>query len=131
MNFPKARILLVEDYKFNVLVVTTLLEEFGLDYTVASNGYEALNLIKNQTFDIVLMDVQMPVMDGFETTRLTREWEREQGGGRRSVIIGMTAHALKGDRERCLAAEMDDYMAKPFNPDEFKAKLEKYLLKAA
>jgi len=123
---PKAHILLVEDYKANVMVATALLEEFGYGYTVASNGQEALHFIKSQPFDLVLMDVQMPGIDGFEATHFTREWEKTQGSGH-LPIIGMTAHALTGDRERCLAIGMDDYIAKPFHPDEFKSKLEKYL----
>jgi chemotaxis family two-component system sensor kinase Cph1 len=122
----KAHILLVEDYKANVLVATALLEEFGYDYIVANNGQEAVQFVKTQSFDLILMDVQMPGIDGFEATHFIREWEKNQAGGHRP-IIGMTAHALKGDRERCIAAGMDDYIAKPFHPDEFKSKLIKYL----
>ena len=122
----KAQVLLVEDYKANVLVATALLEEFGYGYAVAGNGQEALLIVKSQHFDLVLMDVQMPGIDGFEATHFIREWEKMQGG-KRLPIIGMTAHALAGDRERCLAAGMDDYIAKPFHPDIFKEKLEKYL----
>ncbi len=124
----KAHILLVEDYKANVLVATALLEEFGYDYTVAGNGQEALQLIKDRPFDLVLMDVQMPGIDGYEATHFIRQWEQERGHGH-VAIIGMTAHALTGDRERCLAVGMDDYIAKPFHPDEFKAKLEQQLAK--
>ena len=122
----KAHILLAEDYKANVLIATALLEEFGYDYTVASNGQEALQLIQNQPFDLVLMDVQMPGIGGIEATQLTREWEKSQHKVH-LPIIGITAHALKGDRERFVAAGMDDYISKPFHPDEFKSKLEKYL----
>ncbi len=123
---PIAHILLVEDYKANILVATALLEEFGYHYKVAQNGQEALYLVKSQPFDLVLMDVQMPRIDGFEATHFIREWEKEQGG-KRLPIIGMTAHALAGDRERCLAAGMDDYIAKPFHPDDFQGKIEKHL----
>lgn len=122
----KIRILLVEDYKANVLVATALLEEFGYDYMVASNGQEALNLIKSHAFDLVLMDVQMPGIDGFEATHFIREWEKEKAATH-IPIIGMTAHALTGDRERCLSAGMDDYIAKPFHPDQFREKIEKYI----
>lgn len=121
----KHHILLVEDYKANVLVATALLEEFGYHYTVANNGQEALQLIKQHAFDLVLMDVQMPGIDGFEATHFIREEEKQKGT--HVPIIGMTAHALAGDRERCLAAGMDDYIAKPFHPDEFRARLEKNL----
>jgi CheY-like chemotaxis protein len=122
----KAHVLLVEDSKANVLVATALLEEFGYNYAVANNGQEALQLIKSEDFDLVLMDVQMPGIDGFEATHFIREWEKERGE-RHIPVIGMTAHALAGDRERCLAVGMDDYIAKPFHPDEFKNKLEKHL----
>lgn len=125
MTHP-ARILLVEDYKANVLVATALLEEMGHLYIVAHNGQEALELIKSQPFDLILMDVQMPGLDGLETTHFVRQWEKEQGLPRKP-IIGMTAHALAGDREKCLAAGMDDYIAKPFHPDEFESKIAKYL----
>jgi len=121
----KAHILLVEDYKANVLVATALLEEFGYEYSVANNGQEALNMVKDSNYDLILMDVQMPGIDGFEATHFIREGEKESGA--HVPIIGMTAHALAGDRERCLAIGMDDYIAKPFHPDEFKAKLEKHL----
>lgn len=126
----KVHVLLVEDYKANILVATALLEEFGYDYSVANNGQEALNLVKDHEFDLVLMDVQMPGIDGFEATHFIREWEKDKGG-RRLPIIGMTAHALAGDRERCLAAGMDDYIAKPFHLDDFKEKLSKHLGVAA
>ncbi len=129
----KAHILLVEDYKANVLVATALLEEFGYQYSVAYNGQEALHKIKSLSFDLILMDVQMPGIDGFEATHFVREWEKENNntGKKRLPIIGMTAHALSGDRERCLAVGMDDYLAKPYNPDEFKSKIEKHLGKQA
>jgi len=119
-------ILLVEDYKANILVATALLEEFGYQYTVANNGQEALHFVKGgNRYDLILMDVQMPGIDGFEATHFIREWEKENGG--HTPIIGMTAHALAGDRERCLSAGMDDYIAKPFHPDEFRVKLERRL----
>lgn len=122
----KPHILLVEDYKANVLVATALLEEFGYDFTVASNGQQALHYIQNQSFDLVLMDVQMPGIDGFEATHFIRMWEKERKKNP-LAIIGMTAHALAGDRERCLEAGMNEYIAKPFHPDEFKSKIEKQL----
>jgi CheY-like chemotaxis protein len=84
--------------------------------TVAASGEEALALLERQTFDVVLMDVQMPEMDGLEATRRIRRRERENG--RRVPIVAMTAYALKGDRERCLEAGMDDYVAKPIRTPE-------------
>jgi CheY-like chemotaxis protein len=119
-------ILVVEDYKANVLVVTALLEEFGYSFTVAKNGQEALERVKEEPFDLILMDVQMPGIDGFEATQLIREWEKG-GDGKRTPIIGLTAHALSGDRQRCLSHGMDDYIAKPFHPDDFKNKIEKLI----
>lgn len=124
----KSRILLVEDYKANILVATALLEEFNYEYAVAQNGLEALSMIKNGGFDLVLMDVQMPGIDGLEATHFVREWEKEQNKNR-IPIIGMTAHALTGDRERCLSVGMDDYISKPFQPEDFQGKIQKHLSK--
>lgn len=118
---PRPRILLVEDYKANVLVATTYLDSFGYEYEVASNGLEALTKIKQQEFTAVLMDVEMHEMDGLSATKGVREYEETIG--RRTYIIGMTAHAMPGDKERCLAAGMDDYISKPFNPDNLQKKL--------
>jgi two-component system sensor histidine kinase/response regulator len=81
--------------------------------TVVSNGREALNALRRGAFDLVLMDVQMPEMDGFEATAAIRTWERERGGHVR--IVAMTAHAMTGDRDRCLAAGMDGYLSKPID----------------
>jgi len=81
---------------------------------VANHGQEAVTLVKQGSFDLVLMDVQMPVSDGFEATAAIRQWENASGG--HVPIIAMTAHAMKGDEDRCLAAGMDAYLAKPINP---------------
>ena len=110
------RILLVEDYAPNILVATTFLETFGYTVDVAENALSAIEKIKHTDYAIVLMDVQMPGMNGFEATQQVRAYERQTGKAR-VHIIGMTAHALVGDRERCIAAGMDDYISKPFNPD--------------
>jgi PAS domain S-box-containing protein len=118
------RVLLVEDYDPNVLVAGSFLEEFGYLYDVASNGKQAVQKFKNQKYAAILMDVQMPEMNGFEATKSIRTLE---SGTKRTPIIGMTAHALKGDRERCLDAGMNDYICKPFNSDELKKKLEAYI----
>jgi len=105
------RVLLAEDNPVNQRVAMRLLEKRGHQVTVAANGREALQALDRQRFDVVLMDVQMPEMGGFETTAKIRDGERIHGGHVR--IIAMTAHALKGDRERCLAAGMDGYLSKP------------------
>lgn len=116
------KILIVEDYAPNALVATSFLEEFGYRYDVASNGREALEKIKNAHYLSVLMDVQMPGLNGLETTQAIRSYEQILGK-RPLRIIGVTAHAMPGDRERCLKAGMDDYISKPFSPHELKRKL--------
>jgi CheY-like chemotaxis protein len=89
---------------------------------VAENGVEAFDKLKSHSFAAVLMDVQMPGLNGFETTQLIRGYEARQGLPPLPVI-GMTAHAMSGDRERCLAAGMTDYIAKPFDPEDLRNKL--------
>jgi CheY-like chemotaxis protein len=110
-------VLVVEDYPPNVLVATLMLESLGYETVAASSGAEALDRIRNceKPYSAILMDVQMQGMNGYETTQSVRALERERGF--RHLIIGLTAHALAGDREKCLAAGMDDYMSKPINPD--------------
>ncbi len=105
------RILLVEDGLVNQMVAVNLLKDRGHEVTVANNGQEALDTLDSSSFDVVLMDVQMPVMDGFEATGLIRQ--REALSKTHVPIIAMTAHAMKGDRERCLEAGMDAYISKP------------------
>ncbi len=112
------RVLLVEDNLVNQTVASHLLENEGHTVAVAGNGKEALAALDRQPFDLVLMDVQMPEMDGFEATRWIRA--RECGTGRRLPIIALTAHALKGDKARCLEAGMDAYLAKPIQPEELR-----------
>jgi len=105
------RILLTEDNVVNQRVAQRILEKAGHIVTIAENGKAALRMLEQQTFDLILMDVQMPEMGGFEATALIRA--KEEGTGRRTPIVAMTAHAMAGDRERCLNAGMDDYLAKP------------------
>ncbi len=106
-------ILLAEDNLVNQKVAVRTLEKLGHRVAVADNGQEALDRIENHPFDLVLMDVQMPVMGGFEATAQIRQ--REQRTGRHLPIVAMTAHAMKGDRERCIEAGMDDYLSKPID----------------
>jgi two-component system, sensor histidine kinase and response regulator len=106
-------LLLAEDTFANEKVIVTILERRGHRVTVARNGHEAVDLAREHAFDAVLMDIQMPIMDGFQATAALRA--RQQPGQSRLPIIAMTAHAMRGDRERCLAAGMDAYIAKPID----------------
>ncbi|MBW8733721.1 MAG: PAS domain S-box protein [Asticcacaulis sp.] len=116
-------VLVVEDHPANILVVTSILEQYGYTFQVATTGAEGVEMARSGTYSAVLMDVQMPGMNGFEATEQIRTFESE--AGRPAVpIIGMTAHAMVGDRDRCLAAGMDDYLAKPFDPENLRRKLD-------
>jgi len=115
-NSNHFRILLVEDNAVNQLLAVRLLEKGGHTVTMAGNGKEALATLGKQSFDLVFMDVQMPEMDGFEATAAIRGLEKESGN--HLPIIAMTAHAMAGDKERCLEAGMDDYISKPIRPEE-------------
>ncbi len=110
------RVLLVEDNPVNQRLASRLLEKRGHSVVVAANGLEALEALEKENFDLVFMDVQMPVMDGFETTAAIRK--KEKAGGVRLPIVALTAHAMKGDREKCLAGGMDGYLTKPIRPQE-------------
>jgi CheY-like chemotaxis protein len=112
-------ILLAEDNPVNQRLAVRLLEKHGHAVVVASNGREAVRAFNRERFDLILMDVQMPEMDGFEATALIRE--TESGKGDHVRIIALTAYAMKGDRERCLAAGMDGYISKPIELDELYA----------
>jgi signal transduction histidine kinase/DNA-binding response OmpR family regulator/HPt (histidine-containing phosphotransfer) domain-containing protein len=109
----KANVLLAEDNKVNQEIALAMLEETGYRVTVVENGRQALSARESGQFDMILMDCQMPVMDGFEATAILRRQESESGRSR-IPIIALTANAISGDRERCLEAGMDDYIAKPF-----------------
>lgn len=110
-------VLVVEDNAANVMLATSALNIYGYDYEVAGNGKVAVDMLKTKTFDAVLMDIQMPVMDGCTATQLIRQ--NEAASGRKRIpIIGITAHAFREDRERCLAVGMDEYLSKPFIPEE-------------
>jgi two-component system sensor histidine kinase/response regulator len=115
-------ILVAEDNAVNQLLAKRTLEKAGHSVVVASNGAEAVAALNREMFDLVLMDVQMPVLDGFGATAQIRE--QEQKTGHHQSIVAMTAHALKGDRERCLAAGMDGYVSKPLRNSELFAAIE-------
>ena len=118
------QVLLAEDNLVNQRLAIRLIEKRGHGVVVANNGREVLAALEKESFDLVLMDVQMPGLDGFEATAAIREKERQRGG--HLPIIAMTAHAIKGDRERCLAAGMDDYLAKPLRVQELDDLLSNY-----
>ena len=123
-----AEVLLVEDNRVNQKLATALLVRRGYRVTLAENGAQALELVTagKVPFDIVLMDMQMPVMDGLEATQHIRQFEAD-GGRRRLPIIAMTANAMQGDRETCVAAGMDDYISKPIRADELYALISQLL----
>jgi len=122
------RFLLAEDNAVNQKVALRLLQQFGYMADVAHNGAEAVSAVSTRPYDIIFMDVQMPEMDGLQATRRIREFESSSGPGqiRRHVIIAMTANAMVGDRERCIAAGMDDYLPKPVRPDALRTMIEKW-----
>ncbi len=131
--WPKqTRILLVDDNKVNQLVANGILEEFGLEADVANNGLEAVKaLLENQEepYTVILMDCQMPEMDGYEATKAIKSGEA--GMAYKNIpIIAMTANAMEGDKEKCFASGMDDYLSKPIDPTILKSILKKYLLKS-
>jgi PAS domain S-box-containing protein len=115
----KVRILLAEDNKVNQMLAVALLKKRGYEVAIADNGREAVDLVKRSAFDVVLMDVQMPEVDGFEATAMIRAMEAMTA--KRLPIIAVTAHAMEGDRQRCLDAGMDDYVSKPMDPEKLEA----------
>jgi two-component system, sensor histidine kinase and response regulator len=120
----RLRILLAEDNAVNQVLAVRLLEKRGHAVIVAGNGKEALAALETQAFDLVLMDVQMPEMSGFEATQAIRE--KEKGSRSHVPIVAMTAHAMVGDKERCLESGMDDYITKPIRTQELNELLERY-----
>jgi PAS domain S-box-containing protein len=115
-------ILVVEDNPVNQKVALRMLEKLGCDVDLAGNGIEALERLDRRDYDMVLMDCQMPRLDGYDTTR---EIRRLEGSDKHTLIVAMTAHAMQGDRERCLAAGMDEYLAKPIKLSDLKTLIEK------
>ncbi|KAI1468757.1 uncharacterized protein F4812DRAFT_345464 [Daldinia caldariorum] len=111
-NTKSFEILLAEDNRVNQRLAVKILEKYHHAVTVVGNGLEAVEAVKKKKFDVILMDVQMPIMGGFEATNKIREYERSLGS-HRTPIIALTAHAMMGDRERCIQAQMDEYLSKP------------------
>lgn len=118
-------ILIVEDHPINQQVALLLLNDFGFEAHVAENGRVALDFMSRTPYALILMDIQMPVMSGYEAAKIIRE--REQKSGMHTIIVAMTAHAMEGSREECIAAGMDDYISKPIDPEKLHAVLRKWL----
>jgi CheY-like chemotaxis protein/HPt (histidine-containing phosphotransfer) domain-containing protein len=122
---PAARVLVADDSVMNQKVIAAMLAKLGHRADVVGNGREAVDAVEALAYDLVLMDCQMPEMDGFEATRAIRE--RERPGAPRVAIVALTASAMPGDRERCLAAGMDDYLAKPVTRQALQAMVDRWL----
>jgi CheY-like chemotaxis protein len=119
------RILLVEDNEVNRKVAVRMLQKLGCEVDIATDGRQAIDKTAQQRYDIVFMDVYMPELDGYEATRLIRQ--REEATGSHQVIIAMTANAMEGDRELCLKAGMDDYLAKPFREADLRQTIARWV----
>jgi CheY-like chemotaxis protein len=129
LRHQQLRLLLAEDNVVNQRLVVSLLEKLGHTVVVAGNGQDALAIFKgSRDFDAILMDVQMPGMDGFQTTAAIREWDKEQG--EHTPIIALTANAMRGDSERCLEAGMDGYVAKPIRFSDLLEQVQKHVPRA-
>ncbi|HNJ42438.1 MAG TPA: response regulator, partial [Acidobacteriota bacterium] len=123
------RVLVVEDNKVNQILAKITLENLNVRVDLAEDGFKALEALAKISYDLIFMDCQLPLMDGFETTAVIRE--QEMLSNRHIPVIALTANAMRGDRERCLAAGMDDYVSKPFQPQDFQSILERWLPKVS
>ncbi len=117
MDHFSLKLLLVEDNLLNQKLICLTLGKYGFNIDLAENGAKALSMIKDNHYDLILMDIMMPVMDGLETTRIIRE--SEKNSDKHTPIIGLTANTLDSDRQRCIANGMDEYLVKPFDVSEF------------
>jgi len=117
------QILVVDDNFFNQEIARHMLESLGAQVDVAVHGQEAVDMVKKRTYDLVFMDCQMPTMDGYQATALIRQWEGEQ---RRTPIIAVTAYALRENRQKCMAAGMDDYLTKPIRVEVFRRAIQRW-----
>jgi CheY-like chemotaxis protein len=122
----KLRILVAEDNAVNQMVARGLIAKIGHDVTIVENGAEALEILSRESFDLILMDIQMPIMDGYTATAEIRI--REAALGRRTPIVALTAYAMKDERQNCLNADMDDYLSKPISIVKLRELLERFNL---
>ncbi len=129
-SLADCKVLLVEDNPVNQVFARTVLQHLGCQVEVVGNGEDGVNAAQSGRFDVVLMDCQMPGMDGYEATRLLRQWEKTSGT-RRLPIIAVTAHAMSGDRRACEEAGMDDYLSKPFTKAELRRVLSQWTFRIA
>jgi len=118
------KILVVEDNDINQKVIVKMLKNFGLNCDLASNGKEAVEASSQKSYNVIFMDCQMPIMNGYEATEKIRELE---GDKKHTIIVALTANAINGDREKCILSGMDDYLCKPINMEELKNIIEKYV----
>lgn len=123
-KFPGKRILVAEDYVINQEVIQDILELMDIEVDIAENGREAVEKAANNPYDAIIMDIQMPELDGYQATKKIRE---EQGNEKHTPIIALTANALSGDRETCLEAGMDDYISKPVEIGKLEEILKKFI----
>jgi CheY-like chemotaxis protein len=125
MKNKEVNVLVAEDNLVNQRLVRELLTRKNYKVTIVENGLKIFDLLETVKFDVILMDIQMPIMDGLEATSIIREIEK--GTGKHIPIIGITAYAVQADRDKCLSVGMDDYMSKPFVKEEFYKMIEKYV----
>ena len=121
------KILLIEDNLLNQKVVTYNLKKLNYDITAVTNGTDAIDKIKNNIYDLVLMDIMLPGMNGFEITAEIRKLEKESKTDKQLIIIALTANTLNNDREKCIAAGMDEYLPKPFTAVELINKIKNFI----
>lgn len=122
-KFSGLRVLIAEDYEINQEVIQDILELMECEVSIANNGAEAVEIQAQNAHDLIFMDIQMPIKDGYQATKEIRANERE---GEHVIIIALTANAMSGDREKCLAANMDDYIPKPIEAHTIESALSKH-----
>lgn len=127
-KFEDVKVLVVEDYVINQQTTKGLLELMNCEVDIAESGEDALEKIKNENYDLIIMDIQMPDMDGYEATQKIRD---NEGNKKHTPIIALTANVMEGDQEKCIEAGMDDYLSKPIRGAELERMLLKYLTEQA